>query len=262
MSSNSSKTSSKDFEILNISVRAITQNELSYEIGNFISNNDKKIIGIHNLNSIYLANNSPEIAGFYKLPQMEFSFIDGMSVVLIGRLLGYPLYRRHRLTSIDWLFDLSKLCEKNHWKIYFLGSTTEVGERAKAEFQEYSPNLKMKTHHGFFDAENKVECNTILKEIEEFKPQILIVGMGMPRQEKWIANYINKIDANVIFNWGACMDYIAGVVPTPPRWAGRWGVEWVFRLAYEPKRLYKRYLIDPWYLLPLFIKELVSKRLG
>jgi N-acetylglucosaminyldiphosphoundecaprenol N-acetyl-beta-D-mannosaminyltransferase len=94
-----------------------------------------------------------------------------------------------------------------------------------------------------------------LAEIERFRPDILMVGMGMPRQEHWIVENLEHIHAHAILTSGACMDYLAGVVPIAPRWMGRFGVEWMFRLWSEPSRLWQRYLLEPWFLLMLLLRR-------
>jgi N-acetylglucosaminyldiphosphoundecaprenol N-acetyl-beta-D-mannosaminyltransferase len=73
-----------------------------------------------------------------------------------------------------------------------------------------------------------------------------MVGMGMPRQEVWVLENREDIDARALFCCGALMDYVAGEIPTPPRWIGRLGFEWLYRLLSEPSRLWRRYLLEPW----------------
>jgi N-acetylglucosaminyldiphosphoundecaprenol N-acetyl-beta-D-mannosaminyltransferase len=82
----------------------------------------------------------------------------------------------------------------------------------------------------------------------------------MPRQEHWIADNLDDLAANAILTAGAAMDYVAGVVPTPPRWMGSAGLEWIFRLFHEPRRLWRRYLVEPWFVLRLFAAELWQRR--
>ncbi|MEM7590395.1 MAG: WecB/TagA/CpsF family glycosyltransferase [Cyanobacteria bacterium P01_A01_bin.83] len=88
---------------------------------------------------------------------------------------------------------------------------------------------------------------------------ILMVGMGMPRQEKWILDNIEDIEANIILPSGACADYVADETPTPPRWMGQVGLEWLYRLVIDPKRLWRRYLVEPWFLAKLFLKEFTQR---
>jgi N-acetylglucosaminyldiphosphoundecaprenol N-acetyl-beta-D-mannosaminyltransferase len=83
--------------------------------------------------------------------------------------------------------------------------------------------------------------------------------MGMPRQEHWIVDHLDKLSVNVILNGGAALDYFAGVIPTPPRWAGRLGLEWLFRLMAEPRRLWFRYLVEPWFIAYRLVIDMVSR---
>ena len=85
----------------------------------------------------------------------------------------------------------------------------------------------------------------------------------MPRQEFWTQENFARLDAHVILSSsGAALEYIAGAAPTPPRWAGRIGLEWIFRLAHEPRRLFSRYLIEPWYILLLLLVDYPRSLLG
>jgi N-acetylglucosaminyldiphosphoundecaprenol N-acetyl-beta-D-mannosaminyltransferase len=102
------------------------------------------------------------------------------------------------------------------------------------------------------------ENKSVLQQIADFQPHLLMVGMGMPRQELWIEANLNAIQANVILATGAVLDYVAGVIPTPPRWSGPLGLEWAFRLASEPKRLTPRYLIEPWTILRVIARDMLS----
>jgi N-acetylglucosaminyldiphosphoundecaprenol N-acetyl-beta-D-mannosaminyltransferase len=108
----------------------------------------------------------------------------------------------------------------------------------------------MRTHHGFFDTTpGSMESVAVLEAIRAFRPHILLVCMGMPRQEYWIQDNWERIHANAVLPMGAALDYWAGVIPTPPRWMGRMGLEWLCRLLSEPRRLWRRYLVEPWALL-------------
>lgn len=113
------------------------------------------------------------------------------------------------------------------------------------------------TADGYFDATaGSAENQKMLELINAYQPNVLMVGMGMPRQEHWILDNLESIHANTILTCGACIDYIAGVIPTPPRWMGRFGLEWLSRLLSEPKRLWRRYLLEPWFVATLFVREL------
>ena len=87
-----------------------------------------------------------------------------------------------------------------------------------------------------------------------------MVGMSMPRQERWVLDNFERLNTNAILTAGATLDYAAGAVPTPPRWAGKLGLEWLFRLVAEPKRLWRRYLVEPWFLFFLLVADIFKVR--
>ena len=139
------------------------------------------------------------------------------------------------------------------WRIYYLGSPPGVVEKGAALLREQYPGLQLRTHNGYFDPHG-AENETILSDIRDYAPDVLLVGMGMPRQEAWINDNLNDIAAHTIFCCGCTMDYIAGNVPSCPRWLGDIGFEWLYRLLSEPGRLWRRYLVEPWFVIAqLFI---------
>jgi N-acetylglucosaminyldiphosphoundecaprenol N-acetyl-beta-D-mannosaminyltransferase len=236
----------------------MTKRELVRLIGEAISCNTCTVIGHHNLHSLYLYHHDAEMRRFYE--RADCVYIDGMSLVLIGRLLGKRLRREQRSTLLDWLHPLLREAAANGWRVFFLGATYEVGQQALAVCRAEFPQLQMETAPGFFDARpGSRESQCVRSAINTYRPHLLLVGMGMPRQERWIVHESPVLEANVIIACGATMDYIAGVVSTPPRWLGRFGLEWSYRLLMEPKRLWRRYLIEPWFALRLLVREWVVR---
>jgi N-acetylglucosaminyldiphosphoundecaprenol N-acetyl-beta-D-mannosaminyltransferase len=96
----------------------------------------------------------------------------------------------------------------------------------------------------------------VLGAIERFDPHLLLVGMGMPRQEKWILDNIEALKVPAIIAVGGCMKFVAGALPPAPRWLGHWGLEWLFLLLASPYRGIRRYLIEPWSIAFRLAKEL------
>jgi N-acetylglucosaminyldiphosphoundecaprenol N-acetyl-beta-D-mannosaminyltransferase len=140
--------------------------------------------------------------------------------------------------------------------VFYLGSKPGVAERSAQTLREQYPTLQIATAHGYFDSNSgSAENQDVLDTINAYQPNLLMVGMGMPRQERWVLENRKHLSANAIVPSGALMDYLAGEIPTPPRWTGRFGVEWLYRLLCEPKRLAFRYLIEPWFVLNVFLPE-------
>jgi len=189
---------------------------------------------------------------FYQKAQIIH--IDGMPLIYIGRLLDYKLQKFHRVTYVDWVRPLMKLAQDSGWRVFYLGSKPGVAQRAAKILKAEFPGLELVTQHGYFSMDG-LENDTILNAIQLFQPHLLMVGMGMPRQEHWILENLAHIKANAIFTTGACFDYVAGEIPTPPRWMGRIGLEWSYRLLTQPSRLWRRYLIEPVHLIPWLWKD-------
>ncbi|MHC0062156.1 WecB/TagA/CpsF family glycosyltransferase [Nostoc sp. UIC 10890] len=243
------------YKLLGAKVDALSMLDLNLLIEESIDKNKKWIIANHNLHSLYLFHNDPKMQAFYA--KAEYTHIDGMPLVLIGKLLGFPIKREQRVTYADWVWSLMAEAANKGWRIFYLGSKPGVAEKGVSILCHKFPGLQIACAHGYIDMDKDSQENlATLAAINAYKPHILMVGMGMPRQEHWISENLEHIHTNTILTSGACMDYVAGVVPTPPRWMGRVGLEWLYRLLSEPKRLWRRYLLEPWFVGTLFLREI------
>ena len=225
-----------------------------------IREHQKWIIANHNLHSVYLLHKFAKVREFYA--RAHWTYVDGMPLVALGRLYGYPLQRDQRVTNADWFGPLIKLAEGKGWRVFLLGSPKHVADKGAAELRRLYPDLQFEVQDGYFDASRgSAENEALLQRINAYHPDLLMVGMGMPRQELWTQENYARLDAHVILaSSGAALDYFAGAIPTPPRWSGRYGLEWAFRLANEPRRLFSRYLIEPWYILLLLLLDYPRSR--
>lgn len=220
----------------------------------------KWIIANHNLHSVYLLHRHSKFKEFYS--HAHWTYVDGMPLVALGRLYGYPLQREQRMTHVDWTGPLMELAACHGWRVFNLGSSRQVAEQGAAKLRELHPGLRIEVSDGFFDARrDSAENQALVNRINAYQPDLLIVGMGMPRQEYWTQENFPYLDVRVILSSaGAALEYLAGAAPTPPRWAGRIGLEWMFRLAHEPRRLFSRYLLEPWYILLLLLMDYPRSR--
>ena len=233
------------FRLLGVKIDALQIEELIGLIRLSIESHERRIIANHNLHSIYLYQNDPQMRALYQ--KSDCVIIDSMPLVFIGKLLKLPLSRSHRHTCLDWINVLLKEAESRGWSVFYLGSKREVTDTGMKKLELMFPQLQIRSQHGYFDAASgSRENREVVERINSSQPHILLVGMGMPRQEHWILDNLADLRTNVIIPVGAYLDYIAGAVPTPPRWMGRVGLEWLFRLGSEPRRLFSRYLIEPW----------------
>lgn len=249
----------ESYQFLGVWVNALTIEDLNELVRQSVQRGERWLIANHNMNSLRLFHKDAKMQDFYA--RSAYIHVDGMPLIWLGRLLGYPLRREHRVTYADWIYPLMADAARSGWRIFYLGSKPGVAQRGAAILQERYPGLEIVTADGYFDARRDSEDNrALLEKINAFGPQVLMVGMGMPRQEHWVLDNMDSIRVNAILTAGAAIDYVAGAVPTPPRWAGKVGLEWLFRLVSEPGRLWRRYLVEPWFVLWLFIVELWNRR--
>jgi N-acetylglucosaminyldiphosphoundecaprenol N-acetyl-beta-D-mannosaminyltransferase len=203
---------------------------------------DKLLILHHNLHSLYLYHTRPDIKAFYS--QASWVYVDGLPVVWFGKLAGLPLRGEHRITLLDSFDLILKKAEEYGWRIFYLGSLVEVNVKGLESLRKRYSQLTINGHHGFF-AGSGSECEKVITQINEFKADILFVGMGMPIQERWLAEHLPRINASAILTCGATLDYVTGHAYRPPAWVGPLGLYGIFRLFSDPTRLWRRYLIEP-----------------
>jgi N-acetylglucosaminyldiphosphoundecaprenol N-acetyl-beta-D-mannosaminyltransferase len=243
--------------LLGVQVDIVAIDELNRFTREAVRTERHVVIANHNLHSVYLFHRNARMRAYYEMA--DVIHFDGMSLVLWGKVMGTGLRREHRVSYLDWIASLLAMADREGWRIFILGGKQEVTAVAAARIAAAFPHLSVRFHHGHFDMAG-AENGRVLERINRDRPQLLFLGMGMPRQEEWILNNRHAVDCNVIFQAGACFDYLAGAVYAPPRWTGRIGLEWLIRLCTSPRRVYKRYLWEPWFLLPRCIADLKKKR--
>ena len=238
-------------KLLGVSVNAMTIDELNGRVRDAIERRARLLVGSQNLHGVYEYHRTAEMRQFQSDALVR---IDGMPLVFVAKLCGLPVRREHRITWVDWLDPLFRCAADSGWTIYYCGARDEVIERAKIVVAGRYPTLRFLGRSGYFSTpDEEVE---FVRGLNELRADILIVGMGMPRQERFVLSHAAAIEAPVLLTSGAAIEYLAGNVKTPPRWMGRLGLEWLYRLSENPKRFGRRYLIEPWALVPWLLRDL------
>ena len=197
----------------------------------------------HNLHSLYCWYRSEELRRHYDGATV---LVDGMPVIGLLRLAGIPATREQRLTYVDLVMPLLRLARDEGWRVFHVGQSADVQARALARVRRDLPGIDVRGRDGFFDqTAGSAESTDVIDEINAHGTDLLLVGFGAPRQEAWLHAHRARIRAPAAFACGACMEYVAGEVATPPRWLGPLGLEWTWRLAENPKRFGFRYLVEP-----------------
>ena len=213
----------------------------------------------HNLHSLYLFRKTPELRSLYA--RADIIEIDSTPLIAWGKLMGLGLNRVHRCTYLDWREDFWARAQAEKWRVCHVGGRPEDCEPARDAILKRYPRVQLEVHHGFFDMDGK-DNEDLLFDLHISGPQILLVGMGMPRQEIWVQKNIDRLPPCVVLTVGGAFDYEAGSQYEPPRWAGRWGVEWLMRFLHDPQRLFERYFVEPWALMPAIMGDAVRRVRG
>jgi len=233
--------------------------EVLHHIQQAVRQGAKSLIANHNLHSLYLMQKRPKLAAFYD--RADLIEVDSTPLLAFSRALGLHSRGFHRCTYLDWRDHFWSVANREGWRVLSVGGAPGVGDEAARRLKARYPDADIAIHHGFFDARpGSSENAAVLDRITAFQPHILFVGMGMPRQELWIDDNFERLPDCVILSVGAAFDYEAGVQSAAPRWMGRAGVEWAYRLVHDPKRLFVRYCVEPWTLLPLAVRDIRKAR--
>ena len=244
----------QSIELLEVRFHLLTSRQLIQSVFQAIEAQEKIIIANVNVHAMNLAYELDWYRDF--LNQAKVVFCDGFGVALAAKLAGYQIKPEHRSTCPDWIEALALECQNKHYSLFLLGGKPGVAKAAATKLKISAPNLMIETHHGYF-SKTDLENERVIAKINAFKPNILYVGFGMPLQEAWIKDSIDKIEANVFMPLGACLDFYTEQVYRGPQWLTGNGLEWLTRLVTEPRRLWQRYLLGN----PLFIYRVLKQRL-
>lgn len=196
-----------------------------------------------NVDHVVLAETNERFRRAYQ--DAALSFADGMPVVWASRVLGLPL--PERIAGADIILPLLERAGQRGWRVYFLGAGPGVAEKAAEVVRaKYGTNVVGCDAPMIKVDATPAENEAIVAKIRAAKPDVLLVAFGAPKQEIWMHNVREELGSTVALGIGAGLDFIAGNVARAPVWMSKAGLEWLYRLSREPKRLWRRYLIqDP-----------------
>ncbi|HEY0035710.1 MAG TPA: WecB/TagA/CpsF family glycosyltransferase, partial [Longimicrobium sp.] len=166
----------RTYEMLGVRFNLVDDAELLGAVERAVESGERRVVGGHNLHSVYLYHRDPRMRRFYA--ESRVTFLDGMPLVWLARALGYPSRRAHRHAPIDWMPALLERARQRGWRVFFLGSLPQVEAKAAQVFRARYPGLALETHHGYFDvAPGSAENEAVLARIQEFRPHLLCVCM-------------------------------------------------------------------------------------
>lgn len=239
-------------KFMNTEIDNLTMDETLDAIDNLIKENKSAYVVTPNVDHIVQLETNKELQKVYANASLILT--DGKPLLWIAKWYGTPI--KEKISGSDLFPLLCRNAAQKGYKMFFLGAKEGVAAKAAENLQKrykglqvvgtYSPPL------GFEN--NQSEMTKIKSMIRESKPDILIVGLGCPKQEKFMYHYSKELGVPISFGLGASFDFEAGNIKRAPKWMANHGLEWLFRITQDPKRMAKRYLVDDRKILKLAIK--------
>jgi len=240
----------RTIDILGVKIDSITMKQAIDKINGFITEGGLHAVYTPNSEIVMAAQRDPELKDILNNGDMVVP--DGAGILLAGKILGekFP----EKVSGVDLVKEIFKQANsKREISFFLLGAEPGIAERACINVLNSHKYVKIAGyHHGYFNPEEEEQ---IIKSINESQCDILLVALGAPKQEKWIATHRDKLNVKVCIGVGGTFDILAGKSKLAPEYIRRMGLEWLYRLIQEPRR-YKR-MLD----LPRFVVRVIKKKL-
>ncbi len=194
-----------------------------------------------NVDHIVMLERNPKFRETYQ--RASLSFADGVPVIWASWLLRPVL--PEKLSGSDMVLPLARRAGRENWRVYLLGGSPGAATRAAERLRAECGTNVVGIDDGMIRVgDRSPEQLAIVERIRAARPDLLLVALGAPKQEFWIDEHFAEIAPAVALGVGASLDFIAGTIRRSPRWMSKVGLEWLYRLGQEPKRLWRRYLVD------------------
>ena len=243
--------------ILGTPVSSLTMDELFSDWEAVIQQGQKAQVCITPVNSILAARATARVQTIYK--NADYVLCDGVPVKWASEFLGTPI--KQRITGLDVLPRVFPFALKNDFSIFLLGASPGVAETLKQVMEAKHPGVQIvgtfvPPFRAVFSQE---ENEQMIQVINAVRPDILLESLTAPKQDIWIAEHKHLLKVPLSIGIGGAFEVMAGLVPRAPKWMHAAGLEWLYRLIQEPKRMYRRYLIEAPLFIPLILRQKFSK---
>jgi len=208
-----------------------------------------------NVDHIVMAEHDERFRAAYRAASL--SLVDGTPVLWASRLLRKPLPAK--ISGSDLVMPLMQRAAERGYRVYFLGGAEGVAELAKSKLEASLPGIRIVgTDASRIDVNRPLDQDEVVERIQRAAPDLVLVALGAPKQELWSFTRAERLKPAVLLGVGASLDFVAGVQKRAPRWMSKAGLEWLTRLAQEPRRLAARYLLrDPEFCL-ILMRQLLN----
>jgi N-acetylglucosaminyldiphosphoundecaprenol N-acetyl-beta-D-mannosaminyltransferase len=241
--------------VLGVAVSPINMGIALEQITRALANRQKGYVCVTGVHGVSEAQTDPE---FRQILNRAFLCTpDGMPLVWVGRWQGQK--QMDRVYGPDLMLAVLALSEKTGWRHFFYGGAEGTAQVLRSKLLERFPKLQIVgANEPPFRPLNMDEQRKLRAELDAARPDIMWVGLSTPKQERFMAQYLDQLDVTLMFGVGAAFDFLAGKIRQAPRWMQRSGLEWCFRLGCEPRRLWKRYFKNN----PLFMARIFCQFTG
>ncbi|ELC8386903.1 WecB/TagA/CpsF family glycosyltransferase [Clostridium perfringens] len=227
---------------LNTEVDNLTMDEAIDKAEELIIKKKPSYVVTPNVDHIVKLETDKEFQDVYK--NADLILTDGMPLIWISKMKGNPI--KEKISGSDFFPKLCERAAEKGYSLFLLGAAEGVAAKAAKNLKEKYEGLNIvgtySPSYGFEKKDDEIKM--IIEMINETKPDILAVGLGAPKQEKFLYKYKNELNVPISLAIGASIDFEAGNMNRAPKWMQNCGLEWFYRLCKEPKRMFKRYIID------------------
>lgn len=244
-------------KFLNIYIDNLTMDEAIDEIDTLIQKRCCAYVVTPNLDHIVILENDKEFVEVYHNANLIVA--DGKPLIWISKYLKEPI--KEKISGSDLFPQICKLAANKGYSVFILGAATGIADKAAENLIRKNPGLKIVgTYSPIFGFEkSEEELGRIKKNIIKANPDILAVSLGSPKGEKFIYKHLREYNIPLSISIGATIDFEAGNIKRAPKWMSDHGLEWLFRITQDPKRLFKRYWNDVIKIVPIIRKYGVRK---
>jgi N-acetylglucosaminyldiphosphoundecaprenol N-acetyl-beta-D-mannosaminyltransferase len=231
-----------------VEVDAVTSGEALDAIEALVAAGRGGLVVTPNVHHVVIAERSPEFRAAYA--SADLSLADGVPIVLASRLLGPRL--PEKISGSDLLGPLLERAGARGWRVYFLGAAPGIAEEAARRARERWGVAVAGVDAPFFGGPDDAEARAAAARVGKARAHLLLLAFGAPKQETFAHRYRAALGPAVAMGVGVSFDYLAGRDRRAPPWVSRNGLEWLWRLVREPRRLWRRYLVED----PVFLAVL------
>jgi len=240
-------------DVLGVGISAIQPDDALDAITGWIDDGRRHYVCVTGMHGVMESQRDPDLLRIHN--ESGLTTPDGMPMVWAARLAGVS--NAQRVYGPDLMLAVCERAAERGWGCFLYGATDDVLDRLGTNLTDRFPGLRIVgTHSPPFRPLTTEESDAVVEQINDSGAQIVWVGLSTPKQERWMASNVGRLNAAALVGVGAAFDIHAGNLRQAPRWMQRSGLEWLFRVALEPRRLWRRYAIN----IPRFLFAISRRR--